>query len=175
VEVSKSSLVVDTRDRRICCPIQHNLPSEVRQIAYSGLQRNTGERMVPKAEDGYEVAIYYSFSDNKNKHTLFMTMSAPTSVPPAAWDASLRVLTSKIGSFKSFYWPDSLTNNSPVITHATVTYNGDALIQFVFKGLRSHEDMHVARNELLDHAWVTFMDDPEGTKKLGITIAVYAG
>jgi len=41
--------------------------------------------------------------------------------------------------------------------------------------LRSHEDMHVARNELLDHAWVTFMGDPEGAQKLGITIAVYAG
>jgi len=175
IEDLRSSLLVDTRDGRICCPIQRNLPTEVRQIAYSGLQRNSSERMVPKAEDGYETTLYYSFSDNKNKHTLFLTFSSPTSVPPASWDASLRTLTHAISSFKSFYWPIALSDTSPVITHATVTYDGEALIQFVFKALRSQEDMHVSRNEIMDFTWDMFVKDPQGTEKLGITIAVYAG
>ena len=144
-------------------------------MAHSGLQRNTGERMVPKAEEGYEVTLYYSFSDNKNKYTMFMAMSSFTAVPPAAWDSSLHALTHSLRRLKSFYWPQLLNNSSPVITHATVTYEGEALIQFVFKGIRSPEDMHVARNELLDHTWEKFLKDPEGTEKLGITIAVYAG
>ena len=83
------------KDQRICCLIQYHLPSEVRQIAYPGFQRNTGERLVPQAEDGYEAALPYSFADNTNKHTFFMTMGLDTYVPPASGDASLQAPSSR--------------------------------------------------------------------------------